>query len=72
MKALAYLFLFLLILGGIVFGFFTMTTPDIRQTTVIRPLTPKDAFGTPPAPKPLSTTTPAAPTAAATAPLSDE
>lgn len=58
MKALAYLFLFLLILGGIVFGFFTMTTPDIPQTSVIRPLEPKDAFGTPPAPTPLPATPP--------------
>ena len=48
MKLLAYLFLFLAILGVVGFAFFSISTPNIPQTQVTKELDPKDAFGEPP------------------------
>lgn len=63
MKALAYLFVFLLILGVVGFGFFTMSAPNIAQTTVSRSIEPAQAFATTPDPvtAPQADIAPAAP-----------
>ena len=44
LKPVLYLFVFVLILGGIGFAFFTMSTPNIPQQVVTKTLDPKDAF----------------------------
>lgn len=49
MRALLYLLVFVAIMGGFTFAFFTMSTPDIPQQVVTRVLDPKEAF----APTPL-------------------
>lgn len=57
-KFIIYVFLFALILGGVGFAFFSVTTPNVPQQTITRTLDPKDAF-TMPAPTPIAAPTPA-------------
>lgn len=45
MKLFLYLMLFLAILGIAGFGFFSITTPAIPQTTITKDIPPKEAFG---------------------------
>ena len=63
-KILAYLFLFVLIVGVIGFGFFTMTMPNIPQQLVTRTLDPKDAFAATPGAASMTAPVTAAPAAA--------
>jgi hypothetical protein len=63
-KIFIYIGLFILILGGVGFAFFSMTAPNIPQETVTRTLEPRDAFKmptpTPLAPAPVPAPAPAA------------
>lgn len=45
MKLFLYLILFLAILGVTGFGFFSITTPTIPQTTITKEIAHKEAFG---------------------------